>query len=367
MKQIPVILILILISLNMHAQKNFHSDDLVPVASFDHSMAIGLSVNSENRVFVAFPNYDGGGKWAVTEETNGTIKAYPNEDWNHPNGNYATSFLRVQDMYVDAEDNLWVLDSKPAPGSSILGEGKNKARGQFKLVKINTGNNKVEKVYFFEDLDKSKAGLNDVRVDVQKNLAYLSDPGRAAIVVVDLNSGNSRTVLRESPYTLADPDVVLAYNGKEMRDRGGHPFRSHVNGIALTHDHKYFYFKPINQEHLFRIETRYLADPSIAAKALEDKVEDMGTVGITHGLIADRSGNIYLSTSTDFSISYLSPDGKVHRLVKDSRILWPDSFGIGNDGYLYFTCAQLQRLPQWNAGLDKTEYPYTVYKVRLAR
>ena len=125
------------------------------------------------------------------------------------------------------------------------------------------------------------------------------------------------------------------------------------------------YFKPINQLHLFRIETEYLADASLSAEELKSKVKDMGEVGPTHGLEADAKGNIYLSTSTDFAMKYISPDGKLHTLVQDSRLLWPDSLGIGSDGFLYFTCAQLQRLPQWNDGEDRTEYPYTAYKVKL--
>ena len=82
-------------------------------------------------------------------------------------------------------------------------------------------------------------------------------------------------------------------------------------------------------------------------------------------MIADGKGNIYLTDSPDHAIQYVTPDGKVHILVKDERIIWPDSMGIGSDGYLYFSCSQMNRLPQFNNGEDKTEYPYRVYKVKL--
>jgi hypothetical protein len=39
--------------------------------------------------------------------------------------------------------------------------------------------------------------------------------------------------------------------------------------------------------------------------------------------------------------------------------------GIGGDGYLYFTCAQLRLLPHWNDGKNLTQYPYRAYKVKL--
>lgn len=338
------------------------SEGLIPIAEFGKSMAIGLSVNSTNRVFVSFPNFDGDGHLALTELRDGKPVAYPDATWN-TKGAYDTHFLRVQDLYVDAADNLWVLDSKPGSSGNIFGDG-GAVSGQFKLVKIDTRSDSVEKVYTFDDLDKSKSALNDVRVDVEKNLAYLSDPGQAAIVVLDLASGKSRTLLQRTAYTLAD-DRVIRYGETDMKSKDGKPFSSHVNGIALTHDFTYFYFKPINKEHLFRIETRYLADTALTDGQLLAHVEDMGNVGITHGLIADRQGNIYLTTSERYAISYLSPDGKLHELVQDPRLLWPDSFGIGSDGYLYVTCAQLQRLPQWNHGEDRTEYPYQAFKVKL--
>lgn len=354
---------LIVATLSIAQTPAYQHDSLKTVADLGKSMAIGLSVNSANRVFVSFPNSDGNGNLALAEIKDGKLAAYPDTDWN-TRGSYDSHFLRVQDLYVDASDNLWVLDSKPAPSSNIFGGGQQGEEGKFKLVKINTETHQVEKVYLFEDLDKSKSALNDVRIDVEKGLAYLSDPGLAAIVVLDLKTGKSRALLQHTPFTLAD-DIVLKYDGVEMKDKDGNPFSSHINGIALTSDFNYFYFKPINKENLFRIETRYLADVNLSSEELEAKVEVVAKVGVTHGLIADKKGNIYLTTSESFSISYVSPDGKLRRLVQDSRLLWPDSFGIGSDGYLYFTCAQLQRLPQWNNGVDKTEYPYRAYRVKL--
>nr|WKN37202.1 L-dopachrome tautomerase-related protein [Tunicatimonas sp. TK19036] len=360
-----IVLFAILIApLWVSAQNQYHSDELKPIASFGQSMAIGLSVSSDNRVFVAFPNHDGGGEFTLTEVIDGKIAPYPNEEWN-TEGDYGTHFLRVQDLYVDTDDYLWVLDSKPASQGSIFGDSGEKQQGQFKLVKINTQTDKVEEIYTFDDLDKTSSGLNDVRVDTEKQLAYLSDPGQAAIVILDLTTGKTRKALEKTDFTLADDEVLLTYHGHEMWNKQGKPFSSNVNGIALTKDNKYLYFKPINQLHLFRIETEYLANASLSAEELKSKVKDMGEVGPTHGLEADAKGNIYLSTSTDFAMKYISPDGKLHTLVQDSRLLWPDSLGIGSDGFLYFTCAQLQRLPQWNDGEDRTEYPYTAYKVKL--
>ena len=346
-------------------QQTYHSDQLISVADLGKRRAIGVSVSADNRLFVSFPRGGKDYQYGLTEVVDGQPLPFPDEGWNAHTGDSTARFVNVQDLYVDANDYLWVLDSKPAPKGSIFGDAGGNAEGAFKLLKVDLATNTVDRIYTFDDLDKSTAGLNDIRIDTDKNLGYLSDPSRAAIVVLNLTDGSTRTVLQGQPFTTADPDVVLTYDGTEMRNGNGNPFRSNVNGIALTHDNRYFYFKPINKRNLYRIETRYLADASLMDQELAARVEDMGKTTVTHGLIADKQGNIYLSSSMDYSIKYLSPDGKLHTLVQDSRLLWPDSFGIGSDGYLYLSCAQLQRDPTWNNGEDKVKYPYQIYKVKL--
>lgn len=355
---------MIFCSIQLQAQK-YHSDKLIPVAELGEYRAIGVAVNTENRLFVSFPRRGSNYEFGLTEIINGKRVPYPNPEWNKE-GDAASHFVSVQDLFVDSEDFLWVLDSKPSPSGSIFGDKPKEAvDGHFKLLKINTKNDEVERIYTFDDLDKVHSGLNDIKVDTKRQLGYLSDPGMAAIVVLDLKTGKTRRVLEKTKFTLADPNIVLSYHGKEMRNEQGKPFSSNVNGIALTKDFQYFYFKPINQTHLYRIEARFLADESLSAEELESKVQDMGEVGVTHGLEADAKGNIFLTNSLDYAVRYLTPEGEIKTLVQDSRLLWPDSFGIGTDGYLYFSCAQLQNEATWNQGVNKAELPYTIYKVKL--
>lgn len=336
------------------------------VASFGESQPIGVSVSSDNRVFVSFPRREPY-TMGLSEIIDGERKPYPDLAWNAKEGASDSHFVNVQDIYVDTDDQLWVLDSKPSAAGSVFGKDGSEVRneGQFKLVQIDLASNQVVRQYTFDDLDKAKSGLNDVRVDTDKQLAYLSDPGQAGIVVLDLTTAKTRLLLAESEVTKAEPDVVLSYEGNDMRDADGNPFRSNVNGIALTKDNKYFYFKPINTTQLYRIETVYLADAALTEQELLAKVERLGETTITHGLVADVKGNVYLTSSLDYSIKRYTPDGNIETVVQDSRLIWPDSLGVGSDGYLYFSCAQMNRLPQWNNGNDNVAYPYEVYRVKV--
>ena len=338
---------------------------LETVAVFGQAQPIGVSVSSTNRVFVSFPRREPY-QFGLTEIKKGERLPFPDRAWNEAHAGAVNSFVNVQDIYVDAADQLWLLDSKPAAGNSVFGKSPDApAQGRFNLIQIDLSTNKVVRQYGFEDLDKSRSGLNDVRVDTQRKLAYLSDPGQAGIVVLDLTTGKSRLVLANTAYSKADTNLVLTYEGRAMEDKTGKPFMSNINGIALTKDNRYFYFKPINQTHLYRIETRYLADGALTADELAARVEDMGQTAVTHGLVADKHGNIYLTSSLDYSIKRWSPDGKIETIVQDPRLIWPDSLGIGSDGYLYFSCAQVNRLPQWNNGEDRTSYPYAVYRIKI--
>ena len=351
--------------LNIMAQVNNSTGPQLEVAvDLGPFRPIGVSVTSSNRLFVSFPKQTKNFQYALTEIIDGKPVPYPDIEWNKT-GIENSHFVNVQDIFVDAQDNLWVLDSKPSSAGSIFGDDEKPSQGQFELLKIDTKRDQIERIYSFDDLDKTKSGLNDMRIDGKKNLAYLSDPGQAAIIVLDLKTGKSRKALAGSRFTLADPEVILSYDGKDMRNENGKPFSSNVNGIALSHDFRYLYFKPINQTHLYCIATVVLADSTLTKQDLEAKVEDKGQVGITHGLLSDMNGNIYLTSSIDYSIKYLSPDGKLHNLVQDRRILWPDSMGIGEDGYLYFSCAQLFKDPQWNKGIDEVELPYYIFKIKL--
>ncbi|MGJ1268605.1 L-dopachrome tautomerase-related protein [Sphingobacterium spiritivorum] len=336
------------------------------VAAFGQSQPIGVSVSSDNRIFVSFPKRDPY-EMGLAEVKDGKRTAYPDLQWNRKEGDENETFVNVQDIYVDGNDHLWVLDSKPAPQNSVFGNDGSgeKKNGQFKLLQIDLHTDSVLHVFNFDDLDKSKSGLNDVRVDTDKKLAYLSDPGQAAVVILDLISGESRVVLQHHFSTLADSGIVLRYEGKKMEDKSGNMFRSNVNGIALTKDLRYFYYRPINGLHLYRIETKYLADNTLSEQQLASYVEDMGETAVCHGMEADAAGNIYITSSLDYSIKYFTPAGKLITLVQDPRLIWPDSLGIGTDGYLYFSCAQVNRLPQWNGGVDKTSFPYRIYRVKL--
>ena len=334
------------------------------VAEFGKHQPIGVGVSKEKRIFITFPktpeNYDYGLAEIVGWENGpGQRKPYPNAEWNRWDSTKPTDrFMNVHALFVDQANALWVLDSGNPGAESTLPDG-------IKLMKINLATNQIEKIYRFEDLPRHKTALNDVQVDTQHQIAYLSDPRRATIVVLDLSTGKSRSLLEGDKSTKADPDFVLKIDGKEVRDKSGKPFSSNVNGIALTHDFNYLYYRPITQTNLYRIATEYLRDPALSPAQVASHVETVAETGVSHGMMADAKGNVYLTDSPGKAVRYLTPDRQLKTLAQDSRFIWPDSFSVGPDGYLYMTAAQINRTKNYNDGQDKVEYPYRLYRMKI--
>lgn len=365
MKKLFALTLIITAALNAQNKK---SASLIEVAHFGENQPIGVAVDyGTNHLFVSFPHNEPF-LFALTDVVNGQRRPYPDAEWNkYVPEDLDNHFYNVQDLYADSRGSLWVLDSKPAASASVFGKdaANEKAEGKFKLVKISLKTKKVERIYKFGGLPKDKSGLNDVRIDTDKNLAYLSDPALKAIVVLDLKTDKVRIVLEGDASTTADKRYLLNIDGKDMIDDEGKPFSSNVNGIALTKDNQWFYYKPINKDKLYRIATKDLADKKLKPAELSAKVEAVADTGATHGLEVDAKGNVYFGHSPSYSIKYVSPDGKINTLVTDSRIIWPDSFGIGKDGFLYFSAAQLNRMPKYNKGQNKVDYPFRVFKVKM--
>ena len=336
---------------------------LEEVLQTGHYQQIGVGVSHKGRIFMTFPkkkndqnySYD----YGLAELVQGRRVPYPNALWNQWDSTQAAArFVNVQACVVDADDNLWVLDpSNPDDQAPVI--------AGIKLLKINLATNKVERIYRFEDLPRERTALNDVRIDVSRQLAYLSDPLLAAVVVLDLRTGRSRVLLQGDKSTAAEPGFVLRLDGQEVKDKAGKPFSSNVNGIALTHDYQYFYFRAINQTRLYRIRCEYLADAALTPAALAAQVENVGETGVSHGMIADAAGNVYLSDSPNYAIRRVTPEGRLETMMHDPRLSWPDTFALGPDGYMYLTATQINRAPKYHGGQSKVQYPFRLYRFRL--
>jgi sugar lactone lactonase YvrE len=77
----------------------------------------------------------------------------------------------------------------------------------------------------------------------------------------------------------------------------------------------------------------------------------------------DRKGNLYLGDFHDYSIVRPDPQCEVTVVLGDEPLIWPDSYSVSGDDYLYISCSQIQ--PDYKEGEDRRSGPYTLYRMKL--
>lgn len=230
----------------------------------------GISISKSGRLFVNFPRWSDRYLNAVVEVMpDGSVKPYPDEHWNRWDLKPATAakqFVCVQSVVVDDADNLWILDpAAPLLAANVIGGAK--------LVKVDLKTNSVSQVIEF-DANVAPAGsyLNDVRIDVPRKTAYITESGSGGIVVVDLATGKAHRALDGHPSVMADPNIKIVIDGKPVLRNGKTPeFRS--DGIALSPDGTYLYYQALAGETLYRVKTEVLRDSSAKHGAVSAGVE----------------------------------------------------------------------------------------------
>ena len=326
----------------------------------------GVAVSQEERIFVNFPRWDKDPLSSVVEVLeDGSLRPYPDNDWNRwgkdEAGHPEAHFVCVQSVYVDDDNFLWILDpASPAFNGVVPGGAK--------LVKVDLSSNRVVRVIPFDDLAAPRGSyLNDVRVDTAKEVAYMTDSGLGAIVVVDLGSGRSRRLLTDHPSTKAEPGYVPRIGGRELRTGTGQVPQIHADGIALDAEGEYLYYHALTGRALYRIRTSVLMDPGQSAADLARSVERLAETGAVDGMLMDANDNLYLTALEENAvIRYRPAGGTLDTIMRDDQIQWPDSLAISPDGYLYVTASQIHRSPRFSQGKDERVLPYSMFKTWLA-
>lgn len=263
---------------------------------------------------------------------------------------------------VFSDDTFQLTGVAISPEERLLVKGV--YQNSHKLVRIDLAGDNIERTDVFDDVAKVNSYINDMRVDNQRRYAYLTNSSEGGIVVVNLASGISRQVLQDHYSTKSDPAFKFIIDEQELT-KNGEPVKINSDGFALTPDGNWLYYKPLTDDKLYRIRTEYLRNDTMSSATLGSKVEDLGHFATTDGMIFDNKGNLYIGDLQDNAIKRITPDHKMQTLIRDERLIWPGSYSISKDGYLYISCSQIQKQPEYNNGVNKRTSPYTVYKLKL--
>jgi len=312
----------------------------------------GVAVTEDGRVFVNFPRWSPEVPVSVAEVLpNGDLIPFPDEAWNAwvEDGDPEKTFVCVQSVVADDHGSLWILDPANPWFRGVM-------PGTAKLVEIDPVTGEVGTVITFdEDVAPRFSYLNDVRIDNEREAAYITDSGMGALVVVDLATGSSRRVLDDHPSTSSE-DTVLTFDGSEWLLPAGSRPQVHADGIAYDRNSDFVYYQALTGRSLYRIAGSALRDEALDADELAAKVETVAVSGPSDGLLWDGVDGIFISAIEDDAVKHWSPGVGVETVIADPSIAWPDSFAHGPHGALYITTSQIHRGPN-------PSEPYRVLRV----
>ncbi|WP_310392747.1 L-dopachrome tautomerase-related protein [Hymenobacter sp.] len=336
------------------------------VAEFTDPQMVGVAVAPGGRIFACFPRWDYNPVYSVAEVgPNNTLKPYPNAGWCTWNDSVKSEPLKhwicPQSVFADKSGMVWVLD----PASPGL---KATVPGGPKLVKTNPKTGQVLlTIPFSEAVAPRNSYLNDVRIDLQNNYAYITESGVGALVVVDLKTLKARSVLGKHPSTKAVKGLVVKAEGHPMLDATGKPAQFNADGIALSADNAYLYYCPLTGHTLYRIKTAALRDPALSEAQLGRQVENVGEIPASDGLEIDAANNVYLTSFEQSALLRRTPVGAIQTVAKDARLQWPDTYSFAADGNLYVANSAIHKTPNWNKGVGQPRQPFRIFKMPLPK
>jgi sugar lactone lactonase YvrE len=330
----------------------------------DDFRLVGIGVSAEGRVFATAPAGQVRSTYSMVEVNpkTGELRPYPDADWNKfdEHGKGSSQWISVQALWVDHKDRLWALDSSlPKVDQERLPP---------KLVEFDLSTNRIIRQYDFSGVVSPKDSLNDVRVDVVHDFAYLTNAGnKGSLVVLDLKTGKARQVLVGDRSTFADPKQHLMI-GKDIALRpDGSVVAIQADGIALSPDSQWLYYRPLTDHNYWRVPTAALRDDKLSDTDLAKKVEYLGSSALSGGLIMDKRGTLYGGDLEHGSVVAITRTPS-HTLmtkvfVRDpGKLSWADGFAI-SQGYLYIADSHLWEVAFKN-NLPRSG-PFTIFRVKL--
>jgi sugar lactone lactonase YvrE len=351
---------------SVSAQEGRVGPPLTPVCKFgDDFRLVGIGVSHRGRLFATAPSSRGRSRYSMVEVDPKTcaMSPYPDVNWNNFRADPGSEpeWISVQALWDDDADHLWALDSSLTSADQ--------ERLPPKLVEFDLATNQAIHIYTFKGVITPKDSINDVRVDAARGYAYITNAAnQGGLIVLNLRTGQSRMVLAGDRSAVADPKQHLMLNGQPARWPDGSVAVIQADGIALSPDGDWLYYRPVTDHNYWRIQTAALRDERLSAADLARKVEFLGTSVISGGLIMDRQPVLYAGNLDDHSVMALTPEPGGHGLkervfVRDpAQLAWADGFAIsGND--LYISDSHLNEIGFLNH-LPRTG-PFTIFRVPL--
>lgn len=272
------------------------------------------------------------------------LTAFPSRQGNAVDAAPEQSLRNVLGFYVDRKNGwLWALDM-----GFVAGESEAPAGSQKVLVLDLKSGRTVKRIPLGDVSDRKASFLNDIVVDEQRRVAYISDSGsrsapnnKVGLIVVDFATGDARRVLDRHPSLQVEPGVKVISHGADVWP--GKPLLIGINGIALSPDGQTLYWTVTTGTRARAVPTAILRQTDSTDAQIAEEIQDLGAVGgNTDGIVTDAKGNLYITDVTRNGIVKYDPKtSAIALLAADEGVHWPDTPAIQPSGDLIFTSSRL--------------------------
>ncbi|MFT3953970.1 MAG: L-dopachrome tautomerase-related protein [Piscinibacter sp.] len=334
----------------------------------------GAKVDSRGNIYVSTARW--GGKEIpatlsklVKKGKEWKLQPFPNKALNdvaNPKGLKA-----VLGFEIDRNDVMWILDQGHVAGAPS-------GPGDEKLIGWDLKRGKEVARYEFSEADSDRkcSFLNDVAVDNDAGVVYISDSGifcnplKGGILVYDIKANKARRVL-SAPEWVNDEAFKFQIHGRDvLKAKDGQPngMKTGADGIALSGDKKTLYWTNLTGNRLLALPTALIRDFSKSEEDIKKAVQVMATLpSNTDGMTADRDNNLYMTALTLNGIMKRdAKSGTVSTLVSSDDISWPDTLAWGPGGTLYLVSNHLHLWVDGDMDFDKPKVPnFRIYKMKL--
>lgn len=327
-------------------------------AELSHSPG-GMTIAPNGSIILSLNQFQKTTERVVEITPDGVVHSFPTPEMSRGTGEGLT-LDAVLGLRSDKKGVIWMLDNGRRSETLPKLVAWDSREGE--LVRV---------IYLPPPATIATSFVNDFVLDPEEPFVYITDPAdgkNAALIVVNLTTGQARRVLEEH-YSVKEVDNALTIDGQvvEVERPDGKTVRplTGANPIAIDRKGNWLYFGPMSGNSLYRIATRHLRDKTLKAVELNSRVEGYSEKPICDSIVMDSKGNIFVSDIGNKAIGMISEkDRKYEIYVQHDQFLWPDGLSFGNDGLLYFYASQLHRTPYYNKGKDCTTSPFLIFKIK---
>ena len=347
--------------------------DPAPFESSVNAPIAGLHFDAQGAAYVSTPRLVSADAPATLSKLDTRVQtgparltAFPSKEGNAVKGAPDQSLRNVLGFHVDRKNGwLWALDLGFVAGESEAPPGAQKVL----VLDLKSGRT-VKRIGLDGAADRKGSFLNDIAVDEQRRVAYISDSGmRSApnnmvgLIVVDFASGKARRVLDRNPNLQVEPGVKVAAHGAEVWP--GNPLLLGINGIALSPDARTLYWTVTTGTRARALPTAILRKAGASDDQIATATRDLGSVGgNTDGIATDSAGGLYITDVTRNGIVKYDPRTKSMSLIaSDEGVRWPDTAAIHPDGDLVFTSSALN--DHFAGAVKSGEERYELWRLRI--